>query len=80
VRSAQCGFFADVNRRNRDETGGEVGSKRTAGKRIEASIHEAFAMRKVFLSVVVLMVGGFMLHGAVACELNRQTSTSAQGL
>jgi hypothetical protein len=29
-------------------------------------------MRKVFLSVAALMVGGVMLHGAFACELNRQ--------
>jgi hypothetical protein len=31
-------------------------------------------MRKVFLSVAALMVGGLMLHGAFACELNRQAS------
>jgi hypothetical protein len=31
-------------------------------------------MRKVFLSAAALMVGGLMLHGAFACELNRQVS------
>ena len=31
-------------------------------------------MRKVFLSAAALMVGGLMLHGALACELNRQAS------
>jgi hypothetical protein len=31
-------------------------------------------MRKVFLSAAVLMVGGLMLHGAFACEVNRQVS------
>jgi hypothetical protein len=31
-------------------------------------------MRKVFLSAVALTVGGLMLHGAVARELNREAS------
>jgi hypothetical protein len=29
-------------------------------------------MRKVFASAASLMVAGFMLHGAFACELNRE--------
>jgi len=29
-------------------------------------------MRKVFLSAAALTVGGLMLHGAFACELNRE--------
>ena len=31
-------------------------------------------MREVFLWAAALMVGGLMLHGAFACELNRQAS------
>jgi hypothetical protein len=31
-------------------------------------------MRKVFLWAAALTVSGLMLHGAFACELNRQTS------
>ena len=31
-------------------------------------------MRKVFLSAAALTVSGLMLHGAFACELNRETS------
>jgi len=31
-------------------------------------------MRKVFISAVALTVGGLMLHGAVARELNREAS------
>jgi hypothetical protein len=34
-------------------------------------------MRKVFLSAVSLIVTGFMLHGAFACELNREASEPA---
>ena len=31
-------------------------------------------MRKVFLSATALTVGGLMLHGAFACDLNREAS------
>jgi hypothetical protein len=31
-------------------------------------------MRKVFFSTAALMIGGLMLHGAFACELNRHAS------
>ena len=34
-------------------------------------------MRKVFLSAAALTVGGLMLHGAFACELNREASQPA---
>ena len=34
-------------------------------------------MRKVFLSAASLTVTGFMLHGAFACELNREASQPA---
>jgi hypothetical protein len=36
--------------------------------------HEGFAMRKVILLAASLTVAGFMLHGAFACELNREAS------
>jgi hypothetical protein len=39
--------------------------------------HEGPAMRKVFLSAASLAVTGFMLHGAFACELNREASQPA---
>jgi hypothetical protein len=41
-----------------------------------SSIHEGLAMRKVFLSAAAL-TGGLMLHGAFACELNREASQPA---
>ena len=34
-------------------------------------------MRKVLLSAASLTVAGFMLHGAFACELNREASQPA---
>jgi hypothetical protein len=34
-------------------------------------------MRKVFVSAASLAVAGFMLHGAFACELNREASQPA---
>jgi len=34
-------------------------------------------MRKVFVSVAFLMVAGFVLHGAFACELNREAGQPA---
>ena len=34
-------------------------------------------MRKVFLSAASITVAGFMLHGALACELNREASQPA---
>jgi hypothetical protein len=34
-------------------------------------------MRKVFLSAASLTIVGFMLHGAFACELNREASQPA---
>ena len=34
-------------------------------------------MRKVFVSAAALTVGGLMLHGAFACELNREASQPA---
>ena len=37
-------------------------------------------MRKVFLSAAALMVGGVMLHGAFACELNREASQPASAI
>jgi hypothetical protein len=39
--------------------------------------HEGLAMRKVTLSAASLTFVGFMLHGAVACELNREASQPA---
>ena len=39
--------------------------------------HEGFAMRKVLLLAASLTVAGFMLHGAFACELNREASQPA---
>ena len=37
-------------------------------------------MRKVFLSAAALMVGGVMLHGAFACELNREAGQPASAI
>ena len=37
-------------------------------------------MRKVFLWVAALTVGGLMLHGAFACELNREASQPASAI
>lgn len=37
-------------------------------------------MRKVFLSAAALTVSGLVLHGAVACELNRETSQPASAI
>ena len=37
-------------------------------------------MRKVFLSAAALTVGGLMLHGAFACELNREASQPASAI
>jgi hypothetical protein len=34
-------------------------------------------MRKVFISAASLMVAGFMLHGAFACELDREAGQPA---
>jgi len=39
--------------------------------------HEGFAMRNVLLLAASLTVAGFMLHGAFACELNREASQPA---
>jgi hypothetical protein len=39
--------------------------------------HEGLAMRKVFFSAASLTFAGFMLHGAFACELNREASQPA---
>ena len=36
------------------------------------ALTRAFVMRKVFLLTTALTVGGLMLHGAFACELNRE--------
>ena len=37
-------------------------------------------MRRVFLSAAALTVGGLMLHGAFACELNREASQPASAI
>ena len=37
-------------------------------------------MRKVFLSAAPLTVAGLMLHGAFACDLNREASQSASAI
>jgi hypothetical protein len=37
-------------------------------------------MRKVFLSAATLTVGGLMLQGAFACELNRDASQPASAI
>jgi len=37
-------------------------------------------MRKVFLSAAALTVGGLMLHGAFACELNREAGQPASAI
>ena len=37
-------------------------------------------MRKVFLSVAPVAVVGFMLHGAFACELNREAGQPASAI
>lgn len=36
-------------------------------------------MRKMFLSAAALVVTGLMLHGAVACELNREAFQGCTG-
>jgi hypothetical protein len=36
-------------------------------------------MRKVFVSAAALTVGGLMLHGAFACELNREAGQASFG-
>jgi hypothetical protein len=38
---------------------------------------EGFAMHKVFVSAASLIVTGFVLHGAIACELNREAGQPA---
>jgi hypothetical protein len=35
-------------------------------------------MRKVFLWATPLTVAGFMLHGAIACELNREAKPASE--
>ena len=37
-------------------------------------------MRKVFLSAAPLTIVGFMLHGAFACELNREAGQPASAI
>ena len=37
-------------------------------------------MRKVFLSAAAVTVAGLMVHGAVACELNREASQPASAI
>jgi hypothetical protein len=54
--------------------------KRSAGIRYlgHNSSTRAFAMRKVFLSAASLTVTGLMLHGAFACELNREAKPASE--
>jgi len=37
-------------------------------------------MRKVFVSAAAVTVAGLMVHGAVACELNREASQPASAI
>jgi hypothetical protein len=82
----QRSLKADVNQRNRDETSGEVGRKRSSDKMgahqftralFTRALFTRALMRKVFLWAAALTVGGLMLHGAFACELNRKASQPA---